>query len=96
MPSTSPHMVENGDEPSITISFTYYTDATRRDSLLHKAHDRLHAWGLPLPQVGANKSLDACLLAGFRATTGIRELARRIAGRSSHSDGAPYAHADVY
>ncbi|MGA9421303.1 MAG: cupin-like domain-containing protein, partial [Rhodanobacteraceae bacterium] len=29
MPSTSPHMVENRDEPSITISFTYYTRATR-------------------------------------------------------------------
>ena len=29
MPSTAPHMVENGPEPSITISFTYYTDATR-------------------------------------------------------------------
>src|SRR3546814_15629384 len=38
MPSTSPHMVENGSEPSITASFTYYTDATRRDALLHRSH----------------------------------------------------------
>src|SRR5262249_31257799 len=30
MPSTTPHMVENGPEPSITVSFTYYTDSTRR------------------------------------------------------------------
>src|SRR3546814_12424003 len=38
MPSTSPHMVENGSEPSITASFTYYTAATRRDALLHRSH----------------------------------------------------------
>src|SRR3546814_5516572 len=38
MPSISPHMVENGSEPSITASFTYYTDATRRDALLHRSH----------------------------------------------------------
>src|SRR3546814_13405599 len=38
MPSTSPHMVENGSEPSLTASFTYYTDATRRDALLHRSH----------------------------------------------------------
>src|SRR3546814_216403 len=38
MPSTSRHMVENGSEPSITASFTYYTDATPRDALLHRSH----------------------------------------------------------
>src|SRR3546814_17125499 len=38
MPSTSPTMVANGSEPSITASFTYYTDATRRDALLHRSH----------------------------------------------------------
>jgi hypothetical protein len=96
MPSTSPHMVENGDEPSITVSFTYYTDATRRDSLLHKAHDRLHAWGLAPPRVGANRTLDACLHTGFRTAAGIGGLARRLVGRPSRSDGAVYAHADLY
>src|SRR3546814_14415673 len=38
MPSTSPHMVENGSDPSITASFTYYTDATPPDALLHRSH----------------------------------------------------------
>lgn len=96
MPSTSPHMVENGDEPSITISFTYYTDATRRDSLLHKAHERIRGLGFHPPAVGENAMLDACLHASFRAVVGTREYARRLAGRLSRSDGVDYARTSVY
>lgn len=97
MPSTSPHMVENGDEPSITISFTYYTDATRRDSLLHKAHDRLRSrFGISLPPVGKNPALDALVHGGYRLTTGAGLIARRLAGRTTYPDSAPYAFANVY
>jgi hypothetical protein len=59
MPSTSPHMVENGDGPSVTISFTYYTDATRRDSSLHKAHALLRRVGITPPPVGRYPVMDA-------------------------------------
>ncbi len=62
MPSTSPHLVENLDNGSITASFTYYTDATRRDSLLHCAHQSLRNKGLRPPAVGALPWLDACLM----------------------------------
>lgn len=97
MPSTSPHMVENGDEPSITISFTYYTDATRRDSLLHKAHDRLRQrLGVSLPPVGRNAALDAVVHGGGRLVAGANRLARRLAGRETFPDDAPYAFANVY
>ena len=61
MPSTSPHMVENGDGPSVTASFTYYTDATRRDALLHRAHARVRRFGLKPPPVGKRPRLDAVL-----------------------------------
>jgi len=96
MPSTSPHMVENGDEPSITISFTYYTDATRRDSLLHKAHDRLRRFGVALPPVGSSPALDALVHGGYRLTTGSGQLAQKLAGRAIYPDSAPYAFANVY
>lgn len=91
MPSTSPHMVENGDEPSLTVSFTHYTDATCRDSLLHRANERLRALGLRTPGAGKSRSLDACLHAGFGAVASIRERARRLAGRLPRSDRVPYA-----
>src|SRR3546814_12032319 len=51
MPSTSPHMVENGSEPSITASFTYYTDATRRDALLHRSHALMRTLKVTPPAV---------------------------------------------
>lgn len=61
MPSTSPHMVENGPEPSITASFTYYTDSTRRDARLHKAHALVRRLGVAPPPVGRSKALDQVL-----------------------------------
>jgi hypothetical protein len=91
MPSTSPHMVENGDNASITISFTYYTRATRRDSLLHAAHERLRGWGLAPPAVGQNALLDFLLHSGFRSAISSREWLRRSLGKQPNTDGAAYA-----
>jgi len=96
MPSTSPHMVENGDEPSITISFTYYTKATRKNSLLHKAHDRLCHWGFNPPPVGQNGTLDACLLAVYGAHSLARARLQRAVGKATYQDDAPYAFTNVY
>jgi len=91
MPSTSPHMVENGDNPSITISFTYYTDSTRRDSLLHAAHERMRGWGVTPPAVGQSALLDFLLHAGFRGAIDSREWLRRSLGKQPSTDGAAYA-----
>ncbi len=94
MPSTSPHLVENGDEPSVTISFTYYTDATRRDALLHRAHERVRGWGVEPPPVGRNAVLDAALLAGFRAAGVLRHWQARLGGGlPPRSDRVAYAPA---
>ncbi len=96
MPSTSPHLVESGDEPSITMSFTYYTDATRRDSALHGAHDLLRRVGIPLAPVGHSPAMDGAVYAAHRCLTGSRLALRRIAGRTNYPDSAPYAFATVY
>lgn len=76
MPSTSPHMVENGDDTSITMSFTYYTRATRRDALLHKTHAMLRERGFSPPSVGAASLLDAGLLALAQLRRRLRQVAR--------------------
>ena len=96
MPSTSPHMVENGEGPSITMSFTYYTDSTRRDSALHSAHQRLRELGVELAPVGEKPGVDAALLALYRAWHGSRRFARRMAGRAVYPDSARYAFANVH
>lgn len=76
MPSTSPHMVENGDAPSITVSFTYYTDATRRRELLYRGNARLRRLGMTPHPVGQSPSRDrvkgAVLQGLFHAQSGIR------------------------
>lgn len=92
MPSTSPHLVEVGDGPSITMSFTYYTEATRRDALLHRAHERLRQWGREPPPVGSNAVLDATLLAAFRSAAALRQVKARLTGAPIlFADREPYA-----
>lgn len=90
MPSTCPHMVENGDSPSVTMSFTYYTDATRRNALLHKAHAMLRERGFAPPPVGASPLLDAGLL----AISQTRRLLRRVARIGGESGTTAFAEDD--
>lgn len=91
MPSTSPHMVETHDEPSITISFTYYTDATRRDALLHKTHELVRRRGINPPPVGRSPVLDAVTHAGVATLLGARGMVRKLAGRSVENVGRRFA-----
>jgi hypothetical protein len=83
MPSTSPHLVENGDGPSITASFTYYTQATRRDSLLHVIHHKLRQRGFDPAVVGASPMLDALTYTAGRAIMSVRNVARGLRGQAS-------------
>ncbi len=91
MPSTSPHMVETQGEPSITISFTYYTHATRRDALLHKTHELLRRRGMNPPPVGRMPVLDALTHTGVATVLGARGTLRRIAGRPVATVGGRFA-----
>jgi hypothetical protein len=95
MPSTSPHMVENDDGPSITMSFTYYTNATRRDSRLHSLHERMRVAGLQPARVGAQPLLDSTLYTCSRLLSGVHEGLSTLLGRNSRSDGSRYAHAQI-
>jgi hypothetical protein len=95
MPSTSPHLVENGDEPSVTASFTYYTHATRRDARLHSLHQRLRAIGIVPPPVGHRPARDVVAHAGFRMAEAVSSFVDRARGRHRLSDLAPYAHATM-
>lgn len=94
MPSTSPHLVEVGDEPSITVSFTYYTDSTRRDSLIHKVRGRLAEMGINIaPSLGA-RVFDEALYFGARAARTATRIAYRATGRRIGEETAAYARAE--
>lgn len=95
MPSTSPHMVENDDNPSITVSFTYYTDATRRNSRLHALHQRMRNAGMTPAPVGSRAARDALLGSLTAVGTGVRDTVARIRSSNARVDTARYAHAQV-
>ena len=82
MPSTAPHLVENGPEPSITISFTYYTDSTRQRELLYRGNARLRRLGITPTPVGESPQRDRVKHAVLSGYTVARNSARRLLGRS--------------
>jgi hypothetical protein len=93
MPSTTPHMVENGPGPSITASFTYYTDSTRERELLYRGNARLRRLGLAPRPVGESRARDrvaAAVLGGYSAARGA---VRKALGRGVRDNGVPYAPA---
>jgi hypothetical protein len=93
MPSTSPHMVENGPEPSITISFTYYTDSTRERELVYRGNARLRRLGLEPTPVGTDPMRDRVKAAVLGRYTFAKNAVRRALGKSIRENGQRYAPA---
>jgi hypothetical protein len=93
MPSTTPHMVENGPGPSITASFTYYTDATRQRELLYRGNARLRRLGLDPRPIGASPTRDRVAAAVLTGYTAARATVRKALGRGVRDNGVPYAPA---
>jgi hypothetical protein len=93
MPSTAAHMVENGNEPSITVSFTYYTAATRRRELLYRGNARMRRHGLDPSPVGASPLRDNMKAALLSVYTEGRAGILRTLGRGVRDNKIAYAPA---
>lgn len=91
LPSTAPHMVENGDGPSITASFTFYTDSTRNRNLAYRANSHLRKLGLDPGPIGQRPLRDKAAASFMRAYTGAKDLVRRAAGKPIFPADSPYA-----
>ena len=90
MPITSPHMVETGDEPSITISLTYSTNATRKNAMEHVMHDLMRRKGIQPSDIGQHPLLDRLSYVGAVAMIAMR-------GTGSHPPACPsLAHRTAY
>jgi len=76
MPQTAPHWVKNGDDVSITMSFTYYTRATQERRLLYRGNQRLRELGLDPQPIGQSPARDAVALAALRGLERAKRLAR--------------------
>ena len=91
MPSTAPHLVENGDGPSVTVSFTFYTDSTQRRNLIYRGNNHLRSLGLEPAPVGRSAARDAILATAMGAYSKAKGAALRALGRPVHPADAPYA-----
>ncbi|MBS2032790.1 MAG: cupin-like domain-containing protein [Deltaproteobacteria bacterium] len=81
MPQTAPHWVKNGDEVSITASFTFYTDATRRRALLHRGNEKLRAVGITPSPVGSTPLVDGVKHLAFRAQQELKTAVNSARGK---------------
>jgi hypothetical protein len=93
MPSTTGHMVENGDGPSITMSFTYYTNATRRSEMLYRGNWRLRRAGFKPHGVGLSPIRDALKYASLSSCFYLHSALRRRMGLGVRDNRLPYAPA---
>ena len=93
MPSTAAHMVENGPEPSVTISFTYYTDSTRRRELPYRGNARLRRFGIEPRAVGQSRVRDRIQYALLSSVFNTQSAIRRVMGLGVRDNGVPHAPA---
>jgi hypothetical protein len=91
MPTTSPHMVENGEGPSITASFTFYTDWTRKRANLYRAHGRLRELGISPPAIGTLPPLDTAIDAALSGLERGKNIVRKALGRRVRATDSRYA-----
>jgi hypothetical protein len=91
MPTTTPHWVKNGDNVSITVSFTYFTDMTWRRKSLHRGNHRLRAMGLQPTAVGNQPGRDRLKFPLFRFEQNLRDAAKRLLGREVDRHHLTYA-----
>jgi hypothetical protein len=91
MPSTTPHMVENANNASVTVSFTYYTDATRRRHLAYKGKNHLRRLHLNPTPFGQSELADKLTYGLMRGYSGAKDRALRLMQKPVYPTNVPYA-----
>jgi len=91
MPLTSPHLVKNGPDVSITVSFTYYTSETRRREMLHKVNHRLRSIGLQPRPVGSRPVVDSAKYHLVSRFDQAKRILSKVVGRKSRPIDVTYA-----
>jgi len=86
MPSNGPHWVQNGDEVSVTVSFTYYTKATKRFETLCRANSALRKLGLRPIEAGASPLRDTVKQRAYTALLLARGLVKGTPGELRYGE----------
>ncbi len=91
MPQTAPHWVKNGNEVSVTLSVTYYTEATRRRQLLHRTNYSLRQLGLKPKPVAGDGLLESAAHLGLRMVQRGSDRLKALRGRAPYGERMQYS-----
>ncbi|MEO6239496.1 MAG: transcription factor [Vicinamibacterales bacterium] len=91
MPTNAPHWVKNGPGVSITLSATYYTQATNRRKLQYRCNYMLRRRGLSPSPVGISPIVDSTKLAVFNVVRGLNHSLQKLRGRAPENLTLRYA-----
>lgn len=91
MPQTAPHWVKNGNNVSVTLSCTYYTEATRRRQLLHRTNYSLRKMGYHPHSVTGAGVREQVKHVGLRALQRGLDQVKAIRGQVATGERVPYA-----
>jgi hypothetical protein len=80
-PFIAPHMVETGDDISISLALTFRTRRSDGIARLHILNHRLRRLGLKPPAIGAYPRRDKALVAAFDVALPLVARARRLIKR---------------
>ena len=79
IPPIGPHWVHNGPAISLSVTLTYFTDATERENLIEAFNARLRRWHLTPRPPGHSAPIDAAKVAAMR----VRALTHRLRHQGS-------------
>jgi hypothetical protein len=77
IPPVGPHWVHNGPAISLSVTLTYFTDATERENLIEAFNARLRRWHLSPRVPGQSAPVDAAKVAVMRAKALTNQVQRR-------------------
>ena len=80
IPPVGPHWVHNGPAISLSVTLTYFTDATERENLIEACNARLRRWHLSPRIPGQSAPVDAAKVAVMRAKALTNRIQRRNRG----------------
>ncbi len=91
MPTTAPHWVENGAEVSVTASFTWFSEGTRRRRALYQLKHAMRTRGLWTPEVGHRPFLDGVAARTYQRYLAARKTAATLRDTPFHDLDVPFA-----
>jgi hypothetical protein len=81
MPTTAPHLVINGNNPSVTVSVCYHSSLAWKEEILYRANFALRRLGLSPVPVGHSPLRDEAVHLVYLAYLGLKSQARKLRGR---------------